>query len=186
MSYQADNQYSQYTYQTQMGIEYYPVYQQPYIYPQQYYNQYYSPYNNIKHNEEKSNKKDKRCYTCKPRGKVKQHVINETTSFIFHHDMHKRPVILVTPKRHVLLINELTNEEHEELFKEIREFTKFWNIDDYQISYNVGNWQKHNHFHVKIKISEKIANRMRRDHFSIIKYEDRYTQNKIDQNTDAR
>lgn len=179
MSYQADNQYSQYIYQypIQMGIDYshYPVYQQPqpYIYP------HYSTYTNedkIIIKKDKKDKKDKRCYTCKPRGKVKQHIINETTSFLFHHDMHKRPVILVTPKRHISMINELTNEEHEELFKEIKEFTKFWNIDDYQISYNVGNWQKHDHFHVKIKISEKIANRMRRDHFSIIKYEDRYTQ----------
>lgn len=170
MSYQTDNQYSQYTYQTQMGIEYsyYPVYQQPQQ-PYQPYPQQYYPLN------ASANKKDKRCYTCKPRGKVKQHVINETTSFLFHHDMHKRPVILVTPKRHISLINELTNEEHEELFKEIREFTKFWNIDDYQISYNVGNWQKHNHFHVKIKISEKIANRMRRDHFERIKLDSRYT-----------
>ena len=31
--------------------------------------------------------------------------------------------------------------------------------------FNNGSWQTHHHFHVKIKINEKLANRMRRDHF---------------------
>jgi hypothetical protein len=41
---------------------------------------------------------------------------------------------------------------------------------------NMGDWQNHEHFHCKIRISEKIITRMRRDHFTRIKMEDRYIQ----------
>jgi galactose-1-phosphate uridylyltransferase len=119
-------------------------------------------------------KKDTRCYTCKPRGKVKQHIISDTKHFVFHHDMHKRPIILVSPKRHISTMSEMSKEERDELFIDIDNFVKSWNIEDYQINYNAGDWQKNSHFHAKIRISDKIANRMRRDHFSIIKFENRY------------
>jgi diadenosine tetraphosphate (Ap4A) HIT family hydrolase len=119
-------------------------------------------------------KKDRRCYTCKPRGKVKKHMINVSESglFTFHFDMHKRPVIIMTPIRHMETILEMTPEELNGLFKSIKEFTSFWKIEDYQISFNVGSWQNHEHFHCKIRISEKIINRMRRDHFNLIKREE--------------
>lgn len=125
----------------------------------------------------KTNKKDTRCYTCKPRGKVKKHMINSSSSgkFVFHHDMHKRPVIIMTPARHIETIYELTPEELSDLFKSLKEFAAFWNIDDYQLSFNMGKWQNHEHFHCKIRISEKVIGRMRRDHFMRIKLEDRYT-----------
>ncbi len=124
----------------------------------------------------KPNKKDKRCYTCKPRGKVKKHMINASESgiFIFSHDMHKRPVIIMTPVRHIESIDQMTPEELNNLFKSIKEFTGFWNIDDYQISFNSGAWKNHDHFHVKIRISEKQIARMRRDHFERLKMESRY------------
>jgi hypothetical protein len=121
-------------------------------------------------------KKDNRCYTCKPRGKVKKHIINTSESglFYFHHDMHKRPVIIMTPSRHVKTIDELKSEELIDLFKSLKKFAQFWNIDEYQLSFNSGNWQTHEHFHCKIRLSEKIINRLRRDHFCKLKLEDRY------------
>jgi diadenosine tetraphosphate (Ap4A) HIT family hydrolase len=124
----------------------------------------------------KPKKKDTRCYTCKPRGKVKKHMINTSGSgkFIFHHDMHKRPVIIMTPARHIENIYELTPDELNDLFKSLKEFAAFWNIDDYQLSFNMGKWQNHEHFHCKIRISEKIIGRMRRDHFEKIKMDARY------------
>jgi diadenosine tetraphosphate (Ap4A) HIT family hydrolase len=124
----------------------------------------------------KPNKKDTRCYTCKPRGKVKKHMINTSGSgkFVFHHDMHKRPVIIMTPSRHIETIYELTPEELSDLFKSLKEFAAFWNVDDYQLSFNMGNWQTHEHFHCKIRLSEKVIARMRRDHFQRIKLENRY------------
>lgn len=127
----------------------------------------------------KTHKKDKRCYTCKPRGKVKKHIINtnESGNFYFHHDMHKRPVIIITPVKHVQSINELSSEELVDLFSSINKFVKFWDIEEYQVSFNAGRWQTHEHFHCKIRISEKIINRMRRDHFCKIKMDDRYESN---------
>jgi diadenosine tetraphosphate (Ap4A) HIT family hydrolase len=124
----------------------------------------------------KTKKKDTRCYTCKPRGKVKKHMIGASSSgkFIFHHDMHKRPVIIMTPARHIENIYELTSDELPDLFKSLKEFAAFWNIDDYQLSFNMGKWQNHEHFHCKIRLSEKIIGRMRRDHFMRVKLENRY------------
>ncbi len=121
-------------------------------------------------------KKDNRCYTCKPRGKVKKHIINtsESGKFYFHHDMHKRPIIIMTPSRHVESIDELTPDEQLDLFKSLKKFTSFWDIPDYQISYNSGKWQNHEHFHCKIRISEKIIDRMRRDHFKLINLNSNY------------
>jgi diadenosine tetraphosphate (Ap4A) HIT family hydrolase len=120
-------------------------------------------------------KKDKRCYTCKPRGKIKQHIINTSSSgkYTFHHDIHKRPVIIVTPIRHVEQIYELSNEEMADMMSSISEFSNLWNIKDYQISINVGSWQDadHSHLHVKLRIPEKTINRMRRDHFEKNKLE---------------
>jgi diadenosine tetraphosphate (Ap4A) HIT family hydrolase len=88
--------------------------------------------------------------------------------------MHKRPVIIMTPARHIETIYELTPEELDDLFKSLKEFTTFWNIDDYQLSFNMGKWQNHEHFHCKIRLSEKMIVRMRRDHFEKIKLESRY------------
>jgi len=131
----------------------------------------------------KPKKKDKRCFTCKPRGKVKHHIINTSSSgnFTFHHDMHKRPVIIVTPNKHVEQIYELSPEEMIDFFKSIEEFTNLWKIKDYQITINAGRWQdsNHSHLHCKIRIAEKMANRMRRDHFEKIKLEKRYKEAEI-------
>ncbi len=124
----------------------------------------------------KPKKNDSRCYTCKPRGKVKKHIINtsESGKFYFHHDMHKRPIIIMTPSRHIESIDEMTPDEQLDLFKSLKKFTSFWGINDYQISYNSGKWQNHDHFHCKIRVSEKIIDRMRRDHFKLIDLNSNY------------
>jgi hypothetical protein len=133
----------------------------------------------------KPTKKDNRCYTCKPRGKVKKHIINtsESGKFYFHHDMHKRPIIIMTPSRHIESIDEMTQDEQLDFFKSLKKFTIFWDINDYQISYNSGKWQNHDHFHCKIRISEKIIDRMRRDHFKLMSLNSNYeTSREIDDN----
>jgi len=103
-------------------------------------------------------------------------MINTSASckYVFHHDMHKRPVIIMTPVKHVESIYELTPDELGDLFKSLREFTVFWNIEDYQLSFNNGKWQNHSHLHCKIRIPEKKIEYMRRNHFMSIKYEERY------------
>lgn len=118
-----------------------------------------------------------RCYTCKPRGKVKKHIISYSSckKFVCHHDMSHRPIILVTPVDHIKDIYQLTPEELSAFFAYIKEFCAFWNIDDYQVSYNCGAWKLNEHFHAKIRINEKIAGRMRGDHFKVIKLSENYT-----------
>jgi diadenosine tetraphosphate (Ap4A) HIT family hydrolase len=113
--------------------------------------------------------KSGRCYTCKPRGKVKKYIITQTDKFIFHHDMNYRPVILVTPIVHIKSIDEFSPEDLSLMFREIKQFCGDWNIEDYQVSYNCGAWKLNEHFHVKIRINDKVANRMRGDHFKFIK-----------------
>jgi hypothetical protein len=54
-------------------------------------------------------------------------------------------------------------------------FVDFWNLSkSYQLMINNGDSQTHHHFHVKMKIDESIANRMRRDHFTRINLEKSY------------
>ena len=171
----------------------YPSAQYPVQYPVQYPSaQYLGPpmppgpvqyyiVNQRSDDQELQNQKMKknnqnRCYTCKPRGKVLKHVIGYSScnNFMFHHDMNHRPIILITPVKHIKSVTEFTGPELVQLFESIKYFCNFWNIIDYQVSYNEGNWKAHDHFHIKIKISDKIANRMRGDHFKRLGLEKNY------------
>ena len=124
----------------------------------------------------KKNKKKGKCYTCFPQRKVLKHIIpqeiNKNASF--HHDMWNRNIIIVTPKNHYRTINDFPNEELIVFFKSINQFCKNWNLYDYSVSYNNGEWKNHDHFHCKIKILEKIANRMRADFFRMQKLKNEY------------
>ncbi len=124
----------------------------------------------------KNNNNYGRCYTCKPRGKVKKHIISvsECGKYTFHHDMTHRPIIIVTPNEHYHTIYEFNEIDLHQMYNSINKFCKFWNITDYQVLFNNGTWQTHNHFHIKLKINEKIINRMRGDHFKKLKLEESY------------
>ncbi len=112
-------------------------------------------------------KTEKRCYTCKPRGHILLHIISESacSNFLFHHDLNNRPIILVTPKMHVKTIEELPEQLRLKLLESISQFCKKWNIQDYETSWNNGSWQQRDHFHIKIKTSEKYIKNMRNSHF---------------------
>lgn len=118
------------------------------------------------------------CYTCNPRGKTRSHIISSDSGFTFHHDMVRRPLVLVTPEEHVRSLTDLSSERQLRLFEVIVSFCEFWRIRDYQISFGFGTWQKHPHFHAKIKFPEVMANRMRRDHFKRLKLEKKYEPHK--------
>jgi diadenosine tetraphosphate (Ap4A) HIT family hydrolase len=120
--------------------------------------------------------KPKSCLTCKVRGKVATHIISESEcgDFLFHFDLNNRPIILITPKIHVESMSELSDDMQLKLHKNIVNFCKFWSINSYEVSYNVGEWQKNSHLHVKIKMKEKQISRMRGDHFNLLKLEKRY------------
>lgn len=137
--------------------------------------------NNSKKKSETKKRSKRSCYTCKPRGKVLKHIIEKSTmkNVMFHFDLHKRPIILVTPITHYTSIYEIPDNEIKSIFESIRIFCDEWNIKDYQTSFNHGKWQSHSHFHIKIKTNENIINRMKKDHFKLIKLEKNYNSLKI-------
>jgi len=124
--------------------------------------------------KENSSRKNN-CYTCKPRGTIKEHVICQTEHFTFNHDLFRRPLIIITTKEHYHTIYDIPDDIKLKLFEDIRTFVEFWNLTPfYQLMLNNGDAQKHHHFHVKMRINDNIANRMRRDHFTRINLEKSY------------
>ena len=120
----------------------------------------------------------KKCYTCKPRGTIKEHIISSSENFTFNHDLFRRPLIIITSKQHYHTIYDMPDQVKLNLFNDIHLFVEFWNLNkNYQLMINNGDSQKHHHFHVKMKINPDIANRMRRDHFTRINLEKNYTLN---------
>ena len=118
----------------------------------------------------------KNCYTCKPRGTIKEHIISQTEHFVFNHDLFRRPMVIVTSRNHYHTIYDIPDDIKLKMFDDIRIFTEFWNLNtDYQLIINNGNSQTHHHFHIKMKINDLVANRMRRDHFTRINLEKNYT-----------
>jgi hypothetical protein len=116
-----------------------------------------------------------KCYTCKPHGTLKEHIISQTDNFTFNHDLFRRPLIIITTKLHYHTIYDIPDNIKIELFNDIHSFVNFWNLTkSYQLMINNGDSQTHHHFHVKMKIDESIANRMRRDHFTRINLEKSY------------
>ncbi len=123
----------------------------------------------------KRNKTLNNCYTCKPRGTLKEHIISQTDNFVFNHDLFRRPLIIITSKAHYKNIDEIPDFIKLELFNDINVFVEFWNLNkNYQLMINNGDYQTHHHFHVKMRIPDAIVNRMRRDHFTRIKLEKSY------------
>jgi hypothetical protein len=117
-----------------------------------------------------------KCYSCKPRGTLKEHIISQTEHYVFNHDIFRRPLVIITTKKHYHTIYDIPDTLKLKLFEDIHTFCEFWNLgDDYQLMFNNGCYQKHHHFHVKMKIKDTIANRMRRDHFTRINLEKSYT-----------
>ena len=120
----------------------------------------------------------KKCYTCKPRGTLKDNIINHTPYFTFNHDMFRRPLIIITSNQHYHTLYDIPDNIKLSLFKDIQTFVEFWNLNkNYQLMLNNGESQTHHHFHIKMKIDEPIANRMRRDHFTRINLEKTYQSN---------
>jgi len=120
--------------------------------------------------------KSAKCYTCKPRGTLKDHIISQTEHFTFNHDLFRRPMVIITTKVHYHTIYEIPDHIKLQLFEDIRIFVEFWNLNkSYQLVINNGELQTHHHFHVKMVVENEIANRMRRDHFTRINLEKTYS-----------
>ena len=123
-------------------------------------------------NELKKNKGTRRCYTCFPKRLAKEHTffVDEENHVKFHFDICNRPLIIVTPFKHIRTISDFeTPEELADFFNSIKTFCNFWNIKDYQIQINHGDWQHHEHLHAKIRANEDSIHKIRQDHFKLIK-----------------
>ena len=117
----------------------------------------------------------KKCYSCNPRGTLKDHIISQSNDFVFNHDLFRRPLIIITTKKHYHTIYEIPDYLKLKLFEDIRLFVDFWNLkQNYQLMINNGDSQTHHHFHIKMKINDPVAKRMRRDHFTRINLEKSY------------
>ena len=128
--------------------------------------------------KQKEQKKSTKCYTCKPRGTLKEHIISQTEHFTFNHDLFRRPVIIITSREHYHTMYDIPDNIKLQLFEDIKVFIDFWNLSHrYQLIINNGEAQTHHHFHVKLGIEQDIANRMRRDHFTRINLEKMYNHN---------
>ena len=124
---------------------------------------------------EQTQNQNGKCYTCKPRGTIKEHIISQTNHFTFNHDMFRRPLIIITSRDHYHTIYDMPDSIKLELFNNIHSFVEFWNLNkNYQLMFNNGDAQTHHHFHVKMKINPDVANRMRRDHFTRINLQKTY------------
>lgn len=121
---------------------------------------------------QKLTKKPPKCYTCFPRRKVTEHVIQTTNGVTFHHDMCNRNMIVATPEKHFSTLENVV--DIGKLFQEVHSFCKNWNIIDYSVTYNQGEWQTHSHFHLKIKTHESIIKRLRGDHFRCLSLQKTY------------
>lgn len=115
------------------------------------------------------------CYTCKPRKKILEHIIEKNEIVTFHHDICGRNMIIMTPNEHFSSLDKSIDSYYiGELFKQVTNFCLKWNITDYSTTFNQGNWQNHSHFHIKIKTYENIIKRMRGDHFRLLNLQKEY------------
>ena len=119
-----------------------------------------------------------KCYTCVPRGTMKDHIISHSENFTFNHDTFRRPLIIICSVKHYHTIYDMPDHIKVKLFNDIKQFVEFWNLTlNYQLMINNGNSHTHHHFHIKMKIDDSIAKRMRRDHFTRINLQKTYESN---------
>ena len=138
-----------------------------------YHHNYRSSNKNV--NVKKININPNKCYTCKPRGTLKEHIISQSEHFTFNHDLFRRPIIIITTKKHYHTIYDIPDTLKLQLFEDIKIFVDFWNLNqNYQLIINNGDSQTHHHFHIKMGLDKVIIDRMRRDHFTRINLEKTY------------
>lgn len=91
--------------------------------------------------------------------KLNRYLIKSINGFNFYNDIYNRPYIIVKPVKQVYDITDLNDFS---IFKAIKEFCETFFIYDYQVSYSNGTWKSLDHFYIKIKVHEQIAEKIRR------------------------
>jgi len=133
--------------------------------------------NNNNNNRRKRKSKqntERRCYSCHPRNSLLRYFILQKNDVKFHFDIKQTNCIIAIPKRHFQSLSESSNEEMGNLLMTIESFCQDWKIKDYNIFFNQGNWQNHQHFCVKIRTYQNQVERMRKLHFEYLKLQQIY------------
>ena len=80
---------------------------------------------------QKPKSESSKCYTCKPRGTLKEHIISQTENFVFNHDIFRRPLIVITSIIHYHTIYELPDNLKLKLFEDVEFFKKYGDMRTY-------------------------------------------------------
>lgn len=102
-----------------------------------------------------------KCYTCNPREYVKKHIAYSTSVVTIHHDMLKRNMLIATPNTHYHTLYEMPGSVLSKMLADIKSFLDMYEIQDYQMITNNGEWQTHHHLHIKIKCGHGDIKRIR-------------------------
>tara|TARA_B100001287_G_C22557592_1_gene469851 strand:+ start:511 stop:930 length:420 start_codon:yes stop_codon:yes gene_type:complete len=99
------------------------------------------------------------CYTCfknrKKNSIIDQYVIynNPILKYEIHKDIRKRPIIIVTPHEHVSSLEELEPlGRFSKIIKSVKQYLKSRGVDGFKITISDGNWQRHDHLHIKFEL----------------------------------
>lgn len=91
------------------------------------------------------------CHTCKKPNYILKNILFEDDLVTLHKDLKRRPFIICTPIKHYHLVNDVPSETLYRMFDIIKNYMDTNNINGYSILFNNGNWQRHHHFHIKVK-----------------------------------
>lgn len=103
------------------------------------------------------------CYTCVPRGRIRDLILAELPFGRFNFDLKNRPLLVYTTLLHRGSLHELSGSEMKTCFDEIDCFMKRIQLPDYQIQVSFGSWLNHGHLHLKIRADETSIMTLRYD-----------------------
>lgn len=106
------------------------------------------------------------CYTCSPRGRIRELIIEDTPSGRFNFDLKNRPLLIFTTAQHWPTVLDMPAEELKRCFQDIAAFMARINLADYQIQINFGRWSNHRHAHLKVRADEQSILTLRFDHLA--------------------
>jgi hypothetical protein len=106
------------------------------------------------------------CYTCNPRGRIRELIIEDMPSGRFNFDLQNRPLLIFTTAQHWPTVQDMPAEELKRCFQDIASFMARINLVDYQIQINFGHWSNHRHAHLKVRADEQSILTLRFDHLA--------------------
>jgi hypothetical protein len=106
------------------------------------------------------------CYTCSPSTpRALAYIIADGSLGRLHFDLKQRTYLIYTTFMHVRTPTDLPPQTLADALREIeRMVTEFSGEVSFQVLYNKGLWNSHQHCHWKIRIDEKKFRKLKREH----------------------